>query len=315
MLEAVLNNLTSGVLVVDQDLNIRFSNHWINEASNPNRQSLKGMHLLAVYPQIRGTRLLLAVQQALESSLPSLLSAGLNRRPLPLYKWYSQPEAIDQLVRVIPIECGEQNCCMIEINDVSSMVKRDNLLSAQTKKLTSLASTDELTGIANRREFNVLLDRDLRHAKLCNEPLSLVFIDIDFFKAYNDALGHQAGDMCLKHVADSLRDRVRKTSYKLARYGGEEFCIVMPDTQLVDAVGVAEEIRKMIEGLALNHPKSHVSKQVTISLGVAALDIVANESASGLILKADSALYRAKRGGRNCVYVYQSIGKILPAAF
>ncbi len=313
MFETVLNNLTSGVFIVNKQLVIVFANRWMHDATSISNQSLHGRYLLDVYPQIKNSRLLAAIQQCLDHRLPSLLSPGLNRRPLPLFNWSVQPEPIDQLVRVIPLEGKYADCCMVEVHDVSSMVKRENLLSAQTKKLTSLASTDELTGIANRRQFNIVLDRDLNQAKENSEPLSLIFMDIDFFKSYNDAYGHQAGDLCLKMVADALRKRVRQSSDRLARYGGEEFCIIMTNTALATAVSVAEDIRNLVESLSILHEGSQIADVVTISLGVASVDVKINESTSGLILKADSALYRAKQGGRNCVYLYDTDGKFTPA--
>lgn len=136
-------------------------------------------------------------------------------------------------------------------------------------------------------------------------PLSLIMVDIDFFKVFNDTYGHQAGDDCLKRVAAALRDALKRPADIVARYGGEEFAAVLPDTDLDGAVVVAEAMRLDVEALGISHNKSaylsKVSNYVTISLGVAS--IIPNEASSPerLVSMADNALYKAKEEGRNRV--------------
>jgi diguanylate cyclase (GGDEF)-like protein len=127
-------------------------------------------------------------------------------------------------------------------------------------------------------------------------------IDVDFFKAYNDALGHVAGDECLSRIAISIRDSLKRPTDLVARYGGEEFVVLLPVTPLEGASKLAEEIRQNIEALKISHPSSPIGAYVTVSLGVAGASQVGKTSKRELLLqKADQALYKAKLGGRNNV--------------
>ncbi|MEW5724744.1 MAG: diguanylate cyclase, partial [Thermodesulfobacteriota bacterium] len=127
----------------------------------------------------------------------------------------------------------------------------------------------------------------------------LIMFDIDFFKAYNDRYGHQAGDEALVAVARAAARTARRPGDMLARYGGEEFAMILPNTDLPGAIEVAEDIRKKVEGLGLEHPASTTSKNVTVSLGVAALRPTAAATPEGLLHTADTRLYQAKEKGRN----------------
>lgn len=181
-----------------------------------------------------------------------------------------------------------------------------NLMEARTRELlqanellVELSYLDPLTGIGNRRRFEERLLTEWKRAVRARSYLSLVMIDIDHFKAFNDAYGHQQGDVCLRKVATTLVDALPRAGDAVARYGGEEFAVILPLTDRAGAVKVAESLRQRIEALAVPHKASSVSRVVTISCGVAtfipAIDIEAGE----LLRLADEALYRAKQGGRN----------------
>lgn len=178
-------------------------------------------------------------------------------------------------------------------------------LETANKMLERISVTDALTGIPNRRYFDEFMGLEWLRAMRDQTPLSLIMVDIDFFKVFNDTYGHQAGDDCLKRVAAALRDALKRPADIVARYGGEEFGAVLPDTDLDGAVVVAEAIRLDVEALGISHNKSaylsKVSNFVTISLGVAS--IIPNEASSPerLISMADNALYKAKEEGRNRV--------------
>jgi diguanylate cyclase (GGDEF)-like protein len=133
-------------------------------------------------------------------------------------------------------------------------------------------------------------------------PLSLILCDIDFFKRYNDTYGHQAGDACLRRVADSLRFCARRSVDLVARYGGEEFAVILPNTTAGGAFQVAEEIRTVVNTLKIDHAQSAVSQHVTLSLGVACMHPTPNTTPSMLIAAADAALYQAKAAGRNMCF-------------
>jgi diguanylate cyclase (GGDEF)-like protein len=130
-------------------------------------------------------------------------------------------------------------------------------------------------------------------------PLSLILCDIDFFKKYNDTYGHQAGDACLRKVANALTFCAKRSVDLVARYGGEEFAVILPNTTTAGASQVAEEIREFVNSLKIPHAQSAVSEHVTLSLGVASMEPTLDTSPSMLIATADAALYRAKAAGRN----------------
>ncbi len=182
------------------------------------------------------------------------------------------------------------------------LISVSNQLRSSNEELDRLASLDGLTGIPNRRLFDTRLMANLvQHAK-DGSPLALILGDVDYFKLYNDSLGHQWGDDCLRKVAEAISGALWDERHLAARYGGEEFVVLLPDTTVDHAVAIAEEIRAALEGLKLGHPKSAVSPYVTLSLGVAGLARGEPTPVADVFLgRADKALYRAKEGGRNRV--------------
>ncbi len=168
------------------------------------------------------------------------------------------------------------------------------------KVLEFISSIDGLTSIANRREFDKTLDVEWRRAMRSSAPLSLIMIDIDYFKHYNDLYGHMAGDNCLQKLARTLKDSLKRAGNFIARYGGEEFVVILPNTEIMEALLVAESLRKNIEDLNIEHKDSKIGENVTISLGVSTTIPDKNESYD-LLTSADKALYQAKKEGRNRV--------------
>lgn len=167
--------------------------------------------------------------------------------------------------------------------------------------LENLSSLDGLTGIPNRRRFEEFIEMEWRSAIREKQIISMIMIDIDFFKAYNDTYGHIAGDDCLKQVAKALAQSVQRPMDFVARYGGEEFAVVLPGADTQGAFHVAEKMRKHIEGLNIEHRKSCIADHVTISLGVASFEPGPQTAPATLVDRSDKALYRAKRNGRNKV--------------
>jgi diguanylate cyclase (GGDEF)-like protein len=169
--------------------------------------------------------------------------------------------------------------------------------------LEDISYLDGLTGIANRRKFNEYLDSTWNFGERVHLPISMILMDIDHFKQYNDNYGHIEGDACLIQIAHALFEAVvRKTDF-VARYGGEEFAYILPNTDLDSAVVIAERLRLSIISLQIPHDYSSTGNNVTISLGVATIIPVINTSCSVLIKAADEALYRAKEDGRNKVSI------------
>ena len=165
--------------------------------------------------------------------------------------------------------------------------------------LENLSATDGLTGISNRRRFDEIYEREWRQAMRSQSPLSLILMDIDFFKAFNDHYGHLAGDDCLRLIARTLTGCTRRPGDLVARYGGEEFVCMLPNTLANGAVLVATQIREKVNGLNILHAYSSVAYHVTLSMGVATRIPVAGQPAFDLIHCADELLYAAKGNGRN----------------
>ncbi|MGL5064521.1 MAG: diguanylate cyclase [Microcoleus sp.] len=172
-------------------------------------------------------------------------------------------------------------------------------LAAANQRLQQLATTDGLTGIANRRQFDRILMLEWRRLAREKLPLSLIMFDIDFFKPYNDFYGHLAGDDCLRQVARAIASGVKRPADLAARYGGEEFAAILPNTDAGGAIAVAKTICDRLLNLKLPHARSPIAPCVTISVGIATFVPQPQESPHDLICSADSALARAKAEGKN----------------
>jgi diguanylate cyclase (GGDEF)-like protein len=170
--------------------------------------------------------------------------------------------------------------------------------------LEDMSNRDGLTGIPNRRRFDEVLELEWKRSVRKGNALSLILIDIDFFKPFNDHYGHTEGDDCLKKVAMSLYNAVRRPMDFVARYGGEEFVCILPETDREGATVVGEMLRKEIEAMDIKHHDSPVTDHVTISLGVASMVPTMDSSSHTLIEASDKCLYQAKEEGRNRVKGY-----------
>jgi diguanylate cyclase (GGDEF)-like protein len=172
-------------------------------------------------------------------------------------------------------------------------------LYAQRKTLEHLSSFDGLTGITNRRYFDEHLRIEWKRAYDDSALLGLLIIDIDFFKLYNDNYGHLAGDDCLKKVANSIANSLKRSTDFVSRYGGEEFAVVIPGANFSSSLKIAEKIRSDVESMEILHELTEVNDYVTVSLGASSIMPLKDSSPEELIKKADKALYRAKENGRN----------------
>jgi diguanylate cyclase (GGDEF)-like protein/PAS domain S-box-containing protein len=173
------------------------------------------------------------------------------------------------------------------------------------QRLAALALTDGLTGLANRRAFDEGLELEWRLTQRAGAPMSLVLLDLDNFKTFNDNFGHQAGDDCLRAVAAAVKTTIRRPADIAARYGGEELAVILPNTDLAGATAMAEKIRVAVAGLSLPHPGNpEGGYHISASLGAATALSCAGGTLtmpSALLMAADTALYKAKNGGRNRV--------------
>jgi diguanylate cyclase (GGDEF)-like protein/hemerythrin-like metal-binding protein len=180
--------------------------------------------------------------------------------------------------------------------------EKEDLVTSLTEahdNLALLATTDGLTGIANRRHFDTVLEVEFARLYRSKAPLSLILLDIDHFKLFNDAYGHVAGDQCLKNVAGAFQQCIYRAPDLAARYGGEEFAAILPETDYQGAITLAEKIRAAVAGMAIPHRDSSTESYVTVSLGVVTLDCTKIMSPLDSVAIADRQLYRAKSEGRN----------------
>lgn len=192
-------------------------------------------------------------------------------------------------------------------NQLELTLVRDELTSIN-HTLQSLALVDGLTGLANRRQFDALLEKNLERSAKSGEPLSLIMVDIDYFKRYNDTYGHVAGDQCLRHVGVALKSVIHRSDDIVARYGGEEFAIILPNTGPTAALKVAQRAVQAVSDAGLAHTATALSGgTVTISAGCGTITGRGDaREAEELKQQADNALYRAKRNGRNCAVMAHS---------
>lgn len=187
-------------------------------------------------------------------------------------------------------------------NQVAIAIEQSQLyrqLAIANQKLQELATTDGLTGIANRRQFDRVLMLEWRRLAREEMPLSLIMFDIDFFKLYNDFYGHLGGDDCLRQVAGAIASNAKRAGDLAARYGGEEFAVILPNTSAEGANAVARKICDSLASLKLPHARSSIGPYVTLSCGIATAIPAGEESPDTLIRSADSALYQAKTAGKN----------------
>jgi diguanylate cyclase (GGDEF)-like protein/PAS domain S-box-containing protein len=184
-------------------------------------------------------------------------------------------------------------------SDITQQKLERQKLEEVNEMLQQLSSIDGLTSIANRRYFDERLEREWRRAIRKQTTLSLIMIDIDYFKAFNDTYGHLSGDECIKHVAQVLNTSINRAGDLAARFGGEEFIVLLPDTEQEGATRVASIIRATVEGLQIKHSGSSINSYVTISLGIASINPTVEGEGKDLIKAADEALYQAKDNGRN----------------
>ena len=178
-------------------------------------------------------------------------------------------------------------------------------LAELNRQLDRIAHHDALTGIPNRRSFDIASEREWEIALREQRPLSLLLLDVDFFKRYNDTYGHDSGDQCLKTVAHAIRDTMLRPADLAARYGGEEFVVLMPDTDAAGAAEVAVRILQAVEACGIPHASSSAAPHVTVSIGITTLLPVPGQPLKDAIRQADEALYQAKENGRRQFRVFR----------
>src|SRR5262249_54688584 len=271
----------------------------------PSPDSIEMCRRLKATPHLRDVPVLILTANPQEETLEAAFAAGASDF---LAKPVQTTELLARLRGALNRRREGEHCGAreTELLGAAENLKRIN------EELQRWAVLDELTGVSNRRFFNMLLEQEWGRAAREVQPLSLLMIDIDFFKNYNDYYGHPKGDECLKRVAGALSALTRRPGDQVARYGGEEFVVLMPHTALRGALAVAEALRRRIEELGLEHLHSPLSGRVTISLGAATALPERRSSPELLVAAADQAVYEAKRLGRNRVHALEGVPERVP---
>ncbi|MGI9455804.1 MAG: PAS domain S-box protein, partial [Aeoliella sp.] len=197
------------------------------------------------------------------------------------------------------------------LRDISERKVAEQAIAEANRMLQRQASTDGLTNLANRSRFYEVIEEEWKRHQRSDESLSVVLLDVDCFKNYNDSLGHLAGDDCLRAIASAIKASLLRAGDFAARYGGEEFAVVLPNTDIQGAATVCEVLRQSVLDLSVTHPDSVAGKVVTISTGYSTLIPSPDISVRDFLHQADVALYHAKEQGRNCVVSHNDITSLL----
>lgn len=259
--------------------------------------SIDGVNRLLSYTQIGNLPLVLVVASATDDILR---------------EWRQKAVAIGSILLLL---CGATIALSLLFRrEMLRRMAAETALLEAANKLTLVAATDGLTGLANRRAFEEGMQHEWKRAGRSFTPVALLMIDADHFKAFNDRYGHQAGNSVLRQIARSLQDNTRRPADLAARYGGEEFVVLLPETDLVGAQAIAERILEAVRALQIPHEDSP-SHHVTVSIGLAVADSVLDLAEATLLKQADAALYAAKRSGRNRIGVAETpvrVGFVMP---
>nr|WP_324256889.1 sensor domain-containing diguanylate cyclase [Cellvibrio fontiphilus] len=208
---------------------------------------------------------------------------------------------IRDVVHVVRNAQGDVEALIGFMFDISERKHTEQKLIDLQKELEQLSFKDGLTGVANRRMFDSVMELEWMNAKRSRQPLSLIMLDIDYFKQYNDYYGHLQGDECLKRVSQTLVECASRAKDFVARFGGEEFMLVLPESDADAAAAVAERCRKAIFKLQIAHAKSPISQLLSVSSGVGSIIPGVNDQLLDFINRVDRRLYLAKQNGRNCI--------------
>lgn len=286
------------LIVDDQPINIRVLHELFREDCDVFMATSGEQAITVCQTQLPDLILLDVVMEGMDGhEVCRRFKADPATQDIPIIFITAQQQESDE---VLGLELGAVDFISKPINPtiVRARVRTHLTLKLQNDLLRSMALMDGLTGVANRRKFDEDISADWRQCFREQKPLSLIMVDVDFFKRYNDRYGHQAGDGCLKSVAQVLFETVRRPYDLVARYGGEEFACVLPNTGLSGAVEIAENMQERVRALGIEHSASDVDRVVTISLGVATLTPSGDLEFQALIEAADKQLYEAKKAGR-----------------
>ncbi len=292
-METILESITDAFFALDEEYRYTYQNKKAEKYSRQSSEFLMGKVFWEEYPHFKDTELFKACE-----------AARITKKEQKCTQ-FSQMSKCWFDFHIYPSKEGMS----VYYHDVTARKLAEKRLQEANNKLQEANSIlmdasfkDGLTGVFNRRYFDQKMDEEWKKSIALHTPVSLIMLDIDYFKKYNDTYGHQAGDECLKTVARGAKRYLQTTPGYLTRYGGEEFAVILPGMDHEEAIREAEVIRKLIISLAIDHKASPILPTVSASLGVATLGAAEGQmTVEALIQEADQALYRAKEQGRNCV--------------
>ncbi len=288
---SLFENTGTATILVEKNLRISMANTKFTELTGYSREEISGGKRLSEFIERRSLYRIRKYHNRLKD------------KGLPLPDDYEclildKSRGLKHVVMKVHTPPGQKSS-IVSFFDITTRKMAEAALQKAHEKLQTLAVCDDLTQVANRRRFDEFLQREWSRLKREVRSLSLIMCDIDCFKEYNDTYGHQSGDECLREIAGAIKTVIKRSVDLAARYGGEEFAIIMPNTEAEGALKVAESLRMAVENLNISHKASSVSPFVTMSLGVSSLVPTHDLGPEHLIRDADTALYEAKRKGRN----------------
>ena len=290
---AILDIIENGIFIIDKDLNIRFWNNWLTVHTGISKETAQSSRLFDLYPERSFKLLKRKVKISLKLRSSTFTNSTIEKYVIPirlkkittsLFRYMRQDAVLTPL---------NENEVSVIIYDASPLLEAKAVIDEQLLLVQKQATTDTLTGCYNRKMFNDLLATEVKRVDRHGGVFSLIILDIDDFKTVNDTFGHLVGDEVLIEMANLCRGNIRESDI-FARWGGEEFTILLPETDLMGAVGVAEKIRLILGGYDFGKPGKK-----TCSFGVA--EYSKGEDTNTLISKADRALYFSKENGKNQV--------------
>jgi diguanylate cyclase (GGDEF)-like protein/PAS domain S-box-containing protein len=300
--EALFDTVNIGLILINKEGCVLLWNEWIAKYSGVEAKDAINLALVDVFSEPLSKPIIAAIKRAITTKLPVVLSNALHKFPLPLFNLNGSGERISQSIILSPIKQKQgEVICLIQVTDSSTSIKREKMLRDHSELHKKDATMDALTGLYNRRFFDRQYATHLSQAQRQNTTLSLVMLDIDYFKNYNDHYGHPAGDSAIVAVSECIRSKLQRSSDLAARYGGEEFIVMLPNSTVAVAQAFAESVRQAICDLNIAHNNSLIARHLTISVGVSScLPGMVVDSAT-FLKNTDLALYAAKQKGRNQV--------------
>ncbi len=300
---SVIDKLMLGLIALDEDARVCSWNQWMARHTNIPANQAIGRELGELFPDGVSPALRKAIQCSLSGGMSRMLTHAVHGQLLPLRHGANRqgnPETLALNVFLQPLSATPQTPgrCLIQVFDVTGPVRREQMLEQEVYQNRRSSLIDDLTGQLNRRAFDIWLGAEWRRQQATGEPVSVMMVDVDQFKLFNDINGHVSGDRCLRRVAHAMARRINRPGDALFRYGGEEFAVLLTTTDCRGAAIVAESLLQTVRKLGIPHPATRAP--VTVSIGFMAGQPAVNGASPGdYVAAADQALYSAKRAGRN----------------